>query len=845
MSDPTTGVVDRGLGQPGGGPAGPYAEAAWTYREVGWEGVLPVVGKDVNLPREFTGRNGGWPADEQVQAWVAGRGADNVCLRVPRDVLGVDVDAYDGRIGLETVEWLTERVGEPLPATWSSTSREDGSRIMLFRVPEGVEWVSDLGHDSDVQVVRHGHRYIVAWPSVHPKTGRIYRWRRPDGSPAGGPPSPGELAELPAAWVRALSRSGRHVGGPGSGAAEDVRGPAPEGGWGREDRPVLDQDGRAVDVRRVLAEGLPPGEQQNGLFAYACSMRARGFQRDEMVALGMIAIQRMTDQDPSDPWTPEHVARLVDRVRREYPPGGYGAMPAELREFAARLAAGAADNGSGRGTAADPDAAGAEGAVVDLAAAAGGARVGAEPARAPAASDLGNSARLVRVLGDRLRFAADLGRWLVWDGRRWAPDALERALHLCGEVVDDVRRTALSADDPADARRWAAWAHDSESLGKRTAMLRGAQAAPELAITSTALDQDPYLLTVRNGTVDLRTGELRAARRSDLSSRMAEVDFDADAPCPCWESHVDFLCAGDPVLAAYLRRVVGYTLTGDVGARAFFFLEGDGSNGKNAFVEPLVQLLGDYALTASTSLLTGGDEQHPAVLAELLGRRMVFVDETRQNRALNVERIKALTGSRRISARKMRQDFFEFEARFKLWIAGNGRPTVKDPSDGVWRRMHRVQCLGKVAEDAVIRNYGELLYAEEASGILNWALAGLADWWALGEELGIPQSVREDVQSYRDDEDYEAQFVAETLDVTASADDVLTHAAVYQAYRTWAEAAGLARVDVRNSVHFGRALARLGMGQDRRYVDGVRSRVVVGVRWLPGRAPWGTGMQGV
>lgn len=822
MSDPTTGVVDRGPAAAGGPPAGPYAAAAWAYREAGWEGVLPVVGKDRNLPSDFTGRSGGWPDDAQVSAWVAHRGADNLALRVPRDVLGVDVDAYDGRLGLETVAWYEEQVGEPLPPTWSSTSRSDGSRILLYRVPEGVEWVSDLGRDSDVQVVRHGHRYAVAWPSVHPKTGGTYRWYRPDDSEADGPPSPGELAALPPAWVRALSRAGRPPGGPGSGGEGGGYPGGRPGSWDREDRPALDHEGRPVDVRRVLLDGLPPGEQQNGLFAYMCSMRARGFHRDEMVTLGMVAIQRMTNQDPGDPWTPEHVARLADRVRREYPPGGYGGMPPELREFAARVGQAQA-NGSGPAAEA-PE---------------GGARVLEEPERAPAATDLGNSIRVTRVLGDRLRYAADLGTWLVWDGRRWARDVLEEALHLCGEVVDDVRRQALSCDDPADTRRWNAWAHESESLGKRSAMLRGAQAAPELAITSADLDRDPYLLAVRNGTVDLRTGELREARQSDLVSRVAGVDYEGGAPCPRWEAHVRFLCAGDERLMAYIRRAVGYTLTGDVGARAFFFLEGTGTNGKNAFVEPLVDLLGDYAMTASTALLTGGDEQHPTVLADLLGRRMVFVDETRQNRALNVERIKALTGSKRIKARYMRQDFFEFPGRFKLWIAGNGRPSVKDPSDGVWSRMHRVQCLGKVSEGALVRNYGELMYAEEASGILNWALAGLADWWALGQDLGVPQSVRDDVQAYRDDEDYEAQFVAETLQVTGDQAHWITNDLVYQAYRAWAEAAGLSRADVKNRPYLGRALSRLGLESDRRWVDGRAQRLVLGVAWQPGRAPWG------
>lgn len=824
MSDPSTSVVDTSSGEPG--REGPYARAAGLYRAAGWQGVLPVVGKKAALPREYTGRAGGWPDDARVQEWAARRGADNVCLRVPRDVLGVDVDAYDGRRGLETVEWLAEQVGEPLPPTWRCTSRTDGSGILLYRVPVGPEWVSDLGRDSDVQVVRHGHRYAVCWPSVHPDTGRTYRWYAPgtepgrdQPAPEGTVPSVGELAALPAGWVRVFTRSGRLAGG--EPAAR------PEGGW--EEPRALDLDGRPVDVARLLRGGVPPGEQQTELFRYACHLRALRLGRDEALTLVMVAIQGFRNGNEQDPWTPQHGAEMVRRVWEEYAPGGGPAqLPPALADYAARVGAASADGGP-------PSADGGPGR--------GRTEVAEVPPRRANATDLGNSLRVARVLGDRLRYAADLGRWLVWDGLRWAPDELDRALHLTAEVVDDVRREALAAEAEGDrgARdEWNRWAHASEALTRRTAMLRGAQALPELALTSAELDADPWLLVVRNGTVDLRTGRLRPSERSDLCSRLAAVDHDAGAPYERWAAHVDLVCAGDRTLAAYLQRVVGYTLTGRVGERAFFFLEGTGSNGKNALVEPLIQVLGDYALTSSTALLTGGDEQHPTVLADLLGRRMVFVDETRQNRALNVERIKALTGSKRVKARFMRQDFFEFEARFKLWIAGNGRPTVKDPSDGVWRRMHRVQCLGKVAEGREVKDYGELLYAEEAPGILRWALEGLAGWRELGG-LGVPQSVRDDVQEYRDDEDYEAQFAEETLERTGSKDDALRGDAVYAAYRTWAESNGLARADVRNNVHLGRALSRLGFVQERRYVDGRRARVVCGVRWQPGRAPWGVG----
>lgn len=793
-----------------GATATPYADAARAYRDLGWRGVLPadLNGRPGHVPAGYSGGHDADPDDDQVAAWVASHGDHNVALRLPDDVLGLDVDVYGDKRGDEAVAYVADQLGAgDLPPTWTSTARgaDQPSRIHLYRVPPGGRWRSDLGRGSCVEVIRRGHRWARVWPSRnHRLVGRpgvdaTYRWYRPDGTEADRPPRPDELAELPDAWLAVL-RDDATVALPGrdrSAGPPDHR---------HDDGPVVDLDGQPVDPDVVLDVGLPVGSQQTELFRYMCSLRARNLRRSEMIALGMVALQRLDNAPDREPWTPEHVTELVDRVRREYAPGA-SASP-QLQALAARL--------TGAGGVASVD----------------------EPVPVEeSATDLGNSLRFARLFRDRARYAEDVGRWYVWDGRRWAPDPQAlRVVDMTKHVVDDVRREALAAD--GDARnRWLAWANTSEALGRRRAAVEGAASEPGMLTTSEVFDRDPDLLVVRNGTVDLRTGELRPSDPGDLCSHLAEVEYDASAAHARWSAHVAFVCDGDEELQRYLARAVGYSLTGGVGARKFFFLEGRGSNGKNALIEPVMMIMGSYAQTASPSLLTGTDRDHPAVLADLLGARLVFVDETKKDTPLNTERIKALTGSRLIKAAFKHKNFFDFEARFKLWIAGNGRPKMNDESDGVWKRLHRVVCRGVVDPARQVDRYGDVLYREEASGILNWALAGLADWRTRG--LATPRSVELAVEEYRHDENYVQQFAEEFLAVTGDQEHRLTVNELYGRYDTWARLEmGLRGLDVKNRVHFSRALGGLDDLDEERGVrrvewkaDGVKVRGFSGLRW--------------
>ena len=182
-----------------------YGAAAWTYVQRGWAGVLPLPpGAKTGPPTGYTGETGKYPTQAEVTSWMTSYAAGNIGIRLPDDVLGLDIDAYEDKLGAQTLAGLEAALG-PLPATWVSTSREDGtgSGIRLFRVPAGLQWRNDIG--ADIDVIRRSWRYAVVWPSRHPKTRGTYRWYAPGWVPAVTPPSPGDLTELPFAWVQFLT----------------------------------------------------------------------------------------------------------------------------------------------------------------------------------------------------------------------------------------------------------------------------------------------------------------------------------------------------------------------------------------------------------------------------------------------------------------------------------------------------------------------------------------------------------------------------------------------------------------------------------------------------------------
>ena len=126
-------------------------------------------------------------------------------------------------------------------------------------------------------------------------------------------------------------------------------------------------------------------------------------------------------------------------------------------------------------------------------------------------------------------------------------------------------------------------------------MLRRAQSIKELSTTAADYDCDPFLLTVGNGTLDLRTGELREFRPTDFITRATHVPYSESAQCPRWLQFLDEIFAGDKQLINFVSRAVGYSLTGDTREQCLFILHGGGANGKSTFLETLLRLVGTHA----------------------------------------------------------------------------------------------------------------------------------------------------------------------------------------------------------------------------------------------------------
>ncbi|QNJ90734.1 bifunctional DNA primase/polymerase [Mycolicibacterium fluoranthenivorans] len=192
-----------------GGVSG-YAAAAQAYWESGWRGVLPLKrGTKSPPPDGFTGHLGADPSYPDVLQWAELYPDGNVALRLPDGVIGIDVDAYGGKTGAETLTEAVRRWG-PLPDGPRSSSRADDpvSGIRLFRVPAGTRLVTMLGFPElgfgGVEIIQRHHRYAVCWPSVHPDTGQNYQWYGPDGTVI-DPPAVDGLPDLPPAWLAGMA----------------------------------------------------------------------------------------------------------------------------------------------------------------------------------------------------------------------------------------------------------------------------------------------------------------------------------------------------------------------------------------------------------------------------------------------------------------------------------------------------------------------------------------------------------------------------------------------------------------------------------------------------------------
>jgi P4 family phage/plasmid primase-like protien len=412
-----------------------------------------------------------------------------------------------------------------------------------------------------------------------------------------------------------------------------------------------------------------------------------------------------------------------------------------------------------------------------------------EEPRSFALTDLGNSERLVRRFGADLRYYPVAGKWLYWDGKRWREDTVGRIYRLAKQTVRLIYQEASEAESDARAKELAKHAIRSESKERIKAMVELAQS--ELPVEPADLDADCSLFNCLNGTLDLRTGLIREHRREDLITKLAPVAYDPAADCPTWRQFLATIMAdqdGKPKrrLIAFLRRMLGYSMTAETSEQVIFLLWGGGSNGKSTFLETGRALLGDYAQQADFSTFLYRDYDRVSNdIARLKGCRFVSAVEVEGTRRLAETLVKQLTGGDTVTARYLFREFFEFTPAFKILLAANHKPTIRGSDWAIWRRIRLLPFTVTIAEGKQDKKLPEKL-RRELPGILNWALRGCLLWQRKG--LGMPDEVRQATADYRDEMDILGSFLADCC-VIAEAERVLAKD-LYQAYLKWAEQEG-------------------------------------------------------
>lgn len=415
-------------------------------------------------------------------------------------------------------------------------------------------------------------------------------------------------------------------------------------------------------------------------------------------------------------------------------------------------------------------------------------------------TEAGASERFAALHGDNLKFDHRRGRWLFWSGHRWTPDTDGAVMRLALEFVRAWQADAVEIADRGRKEDVFRFLLRLERRDALTSLLSLAGSMRPIATSGESWDSDPWLLCAPNGVVDLRTGILQPGQRSDLITLATAATFDPDAACPRWARFISEIFGGDSELVAFVRRAIGYSLTGITTEQCLMLAYGVGANGKSTLVNAIASTLGDYAHNLPfSSLEYSRASSIPNDIASLVGRRFVSSSEANDGTRLNESRVKALTGCDPMPARFLHQEWFSFAPVCKIWLAVNHKPIVRDDSFGFWRRVRLVPFAQTFSVDARL---ADALRAE-APGILRWAVEGCLAWQRDG--LSPPDVVTRATSEYEQDSDHFGQFVDEAL--TADPEAHVRAADLYQHYRLWADRHGLTERERLTATGFGRKAA--------------------------------------
>ena len=379
--------------------------------------------------------------------------------------------------------------------------------------------------------------------------------------------------------------------------------------------------------------------------------------------------------------------------------------------------------------------------------------------------------------------------WHKWSGRHWQYNKKGEAQRSLVKMLHSMHSQAFGNQSRVQE------ISRMTSHGAQQGILAIASVLPEMAVGADEIDTDPYLLNCMNGTLDLRTTELRPHDPGDRLTKVTRAAFDSDyltdiaGTAPTWIKFLEEVLP-DPAVRSYLQRYIGLSLLGMVREHQLAIATGIGANGKSTFTNAILYAFGSYGHEAEQDLFmkakASPNSASPAIL-NLMGRRFVVTQETEVGAPLATALMKTLTGGDSITARGLYQPVpITFTPSHTALMVTNHLPKVPANDDALWRRLVVIPFDVVIPPAERNSHLGEELQLE-ADGILAWAVQGYLDY--IHQGLNPPGQIQVATATYRSNSDVVTQFINDACVIDANAR--VTRKDLWPAWQQWAAASGV------------------------------------------------------